>query len=984
MNNITKLIILVILIAAIPITINLVQKQQTIKSRAECPDICVQYGDPPCTGYEQVCTGYEQVCNDWDEDGNCIGWGNGDCNQWGNGDCNQWGDPPCINWQPDPNCQPPPPGGVCTAGSSQYCITQYCPDGSVCADGHQDCLPDESGWGNCQEDVNDCATQCGGGQSPPPEPNYCLEQGYNECAPETIDTVVGECSKDGKICSKWQTYACNFEGKYYCTYACDEPCKNDSCPLSGDNCIYSTSDGSCYSGKTGNTSTCAAGYPPGVCVNPTAGCNYSCGPVTCPIQTGASPSPRASASPRASTSPRPPVSTAPRPSTSAAPRSPAPSSPTSVGGATKIYIDPNPAAPGSKVAMIATGPTSCSQNITFNTGTGLIDCPANYEAITCNGGNPKDSNPCWWKKTCTAGSPGSYTASFNAQGSNCSSTIAYSIGSTASVPPGGGASTVSFKIAENPSDLASAPEQPYTAEPMLINFEFADNTPGTKFIWVEFKDSNNKTKRENVQVKLLGPDPTITSCSLGFEGNVTVLNLAGQNFGTDRGTVKSDTTSLQVREWKNNSVKMGWQNAPEGKEMPVILTNSDGQSATGQCSASSQLALGAKVFCRAPSNHDMDNVDLTLVGLFEGGTRAAQKVKIDKNGIVTGLTQKLEEGKQYKLSVKGRRLLRKASEAFTAGAGTTNIPNFVLPVGDVFPLDGGDGTINALDKSELNRQWNISGDATGRAGDFNRDGKVNSIDWACMRYDFGKSDDAEPIPGPMPTPIPSASLSPSPSPSSSPTSIPQPVAWWKFDEGTGTTANDSSGNNPGTINGASWTAGRNSQALTFNGTSDYVGGVSSASLNEIRSAVTLVAWVKPATTISGWTDRGIISKNNTSESFELTHYSSQADVDAFAGFVSIGGDEKWAIGTTSPVPNTLYHVTLTYDGSQVKIYVNGRLEDSEAATGPIDTNNFNFAIGARNGTTGMRPFQGLIDDARIYNFALTATEISNLYNTALQ
>ncbi len=332
-------------------------------------------------------------------------------------------------------------------------------------------------------------------------------------------------------------------------------------------------------------------------------------------------------------------------------------------------------------------------------------------------------------------------------------------------PPAPGApgvptpTTKKYRIAESRADLTKAEWTDYDnashTNPVTIAYSFKDQNPGGKFIFVEFQDSagkmggcgENKTQPCSVEVKLLGEGPTITSCSLIFESNnSTVLNLTGTNFGTSKGKIikTGETAELSTREWKNTSVKAVWPNAPEGQVLPVTLTNSDGQSVEGQCSSIATLALGAKVFCRAPSANDTANVDLVLVGDFPGGTKIKQKVTIDKEGLIQGLAAKLEAGKNYILSLKAPKSLRKTIN-FTAAEGVTTVPNFILPVGDIFPADGGDGAINALDKGELNRQWIISADATGRSGDFNKDGRVNSIDWACMRYDFGTSDGLEPI-----------------------------------------------------------------------------------------------------------------------------------------------------------------------------------------------------------------------------------------------
>src|SRR3954470_16681998 len=74
-----------------------------------------------------------------------------------------------------------------------------------------------------------------------------------------------------------------------------------------------------------------------------------------------------------------------------------------------------------------------------------------------------------------------------------------------------------------------------------------------------------------------------------------------------------------------------------------------------------------------------------------------------------------------------------------------------------------------------------------------------------------------------------------------------PVAAYGFNEGTGGTVSDSSGNgNTGTISGATWTAsGKFGSALTFNGTNTLVSIAHSASLN-LTAAMTLEAWVKPS------------------------------------------------------------------------------------------------------------------------------------------
>lgn len=372
---------------------------------------------------------------------------------------------------------------------------------------------------------------------------------------------------------------------------------------------------------------------------------------------------------------------------------------------------------------------------------------------------------------------------------------------TATPAPTPTSRTVSFRVAESLADLSSAQWQPYTADGMIVPYEIVDKTPGIKTIFVQFKDSDGRTTTTTdcpkcqAQIRLLGEEPAITGCSLSFETTNTILNLTGQNFGTVKGTVRSNETALAVRDWKDGSVKAVFPNAPVGEILPVTLTTQDGQIAEGQCSAISLISVGAKVFCRTPATRQTDNVALALAGFFQGGTLFRQTVSIDKDGIIQGLNQKVESGKNYGMSLKAPLTLRKAT-SFTAAEGMTNIPNFILPVGDVFPIDGGDGAINSLDKGELNRQFVVAVDKCGRTADFNKDCRVNSIDWACMRFDFGTPEDPEPKPGanqPSPTPT-SASLSttieslssnstptpttttvPAPTPTPTPSPTPPPV-----------------------------------------------------------------------------------------------------------------------------------------------------------------------------------------------------------------
>src|SRR5438309_4753432 len=122
------------------------------------------------------------------------------------------------------------------------------------------------------------------------------------------------------------------------------------------------------------------------------------------------------------------------------------------------------------------------------------------------------------------------------------------------------------------------------------------------------------------------------------------------------------------------------------------------------------------------------------------------------------------------------------------------------------------------------------------------------------------------------------------------------VAAYSFNEGTGTTVADASGNgNAGTLSGTTWTnGGKYGSALVFNGTSARVTINNSASL-QLTAGMTLEAWVNPSTVSSSWRD--VIYKGN--DNYYLEGTSSSGGVPAMGG--TFGGT---LYGTTALAANT--------------------------------------------------------------------------------
>ena len=203
---------------------------------------------------------------------------------------------------------------------------------------------------------------------------------------------------------------------------------------------------------------------------------------------------------------------------------------------------------------------------------------------------------------------------------------------------------------------------------------------------------------------------------------------------------------------------------------------------------------------------------------------------------------------------------------------------------------------------------------------------------------------------------------------------PSLVGWWKLNESSGTTANDSSGNeNNGTLMGdPQWVAGKIGGALQFDGTDDYVEVPDSPSL-DITDTITIVAWVFREVD-SGAYER-IVAKS-ASAGFDYWLHISTGDTTG-GGFSDIGGSNPCvsfnaAPGTSIPL-NQWTHLAFVYDGTYLKGYVDGQLDKSEnIGSFTIRTSTRPLWVGRLQNTYD---FDGLIDEVRIYSRALTEAEI---------
>jgi len=204
------------------------------------------------------------------------------------------------------------------------------------------------------------------------------------------------------------------------------------------------------------------------------------------------------------------------------------------------------------------------------------------------------------------------------------------------------------------------------------------------------------------------------------------------------------------------------------------------------------------------------------------------------------------------------------------------------------------------------------------------------------------------------------------------------IGHWKFDEGSGTTAYDSSGNdyNATLMGDPTWTDGMISGALLFDGNDDYLDCGNPVGL-EPTQTITVSAWVK---TQSASKYDTIISKpgprRGASYVFRI--------LDRNAPYFSVAVTNGWAYQAPSnekSINDGVWHnLTGTYDMETIRFYFDGvEIGNGKAMSLEIDyTDSINLVIGASSTTHLNWNWPGKLDDIRIYNRALDEDEVALL------
>jgi hypothetical protein len=219
------------------------------------------------------------------------------------------------------------------------------------------------------------------------------------------------------------------------------------------------------------------------------------------------------------------------------------------------------------------------------------------------------------------------------------------------------------------------------------------------------------------------------------------------------------------------------------------------------------------------------------------------------------------------------------------------------------------------------------------------------------------------------------------------------VSWWYLDEssgtrydGSGTSNNDLTDNN--TVTSYSTTnqsVKEGAAAASFVRANSETLSITDASQTglDITDNITLVAWMRP-TNLS--VDMGIAGKSDGLNNRSYYLYIDSTGPMLKAKVSSSGSGAAQPFGATTLSVNTWYHVALVYNGTDLRLYLNGSL-DANGADNPLSYSSGiydgtgNFAIGSRGNVDDF--FDGQIDEVAVFNRALSADEIKEIYEKGL-
>ncbi|MEJ2702382.1 MAG: LamG domain-containing protein [Sedimentisphaerales bacterium] len=289
------------------------------------------------------------------------------------------------------------------------------------------------------------------------------------------------------------------------------------------------------------------------------------------------------------------------------------------------------------------------------------------------------------------------------------------------------------------------------------------------------------------------------------------------------------------------------------------------------------------------------------------------------------------------------------------GVNLADVDTITIGVGDKDNPQPGSGKM-FFDDIQLYPPRYVPDKVTPLVADFTGDGVVNFADLEVMTNDWllGDSTLTATEPGPA-------------------------LAWWKFDDN----ANDGGGSVNGTLRGnPTYTAGKVGQAISLDG-DDYVDFGNPASLDFSTGDWTICAWAKTTMTGTGDENKGTVFANGGDQTGGIRYTLAVGEVTS--GMMTLTTDDDaskiQATGTTPVNDDVWHHVAGIRSGTQLRLYVDGVLEATANVPAGYDlsgTSQHNAYVGVitdNRDATLIKYFIGQIDDVRIYDYALTDSEV---------
>lgn len=209
-------------------------------------------------------------------------------------------------------------------------------------------------------------------------------------------------------------------------------------------------------------------------------------------------------------------------------------------------------------------------------------------------------------------------------------------------------------------------------------------------------------------------------------------------------------------------------------------------------------------------------------------------------------------------------------------------------------------------------------------------------------------------------------------------SFPAPIAAYGFSEGSGTTSADASGNGHTlTLNNATFTASGHTGSAITNSTAT-IGATSG--FTAPTSAITLMAWIKPLDLTSA-TTRFALGFIDNGGNTDVAIFCQRADFgtsNVLQGDIRIAGNLA-ALNGPALTLNTWAHVAITYDGTNLNLYKDGTSVVSTTTSGTVSPGDAIWIAGWNS--VSPYPTDVVVDDVRVFNSALTQTQVSAAMST---